>query len=401
MKSIQALREQRQQLAKEARNQLEQKGDRAWSKEDQTAFDNRAEQIEAIDAEITAVQAVLELEAEQNVRDVEQFRVKPTAAEDKARQLFAKLLREGPTVLSRDELMQIRNTMSTGTGNQGGYTVQSDIAKELVDAIATYAGMRNVASRIVTATGAPLSYPSSDGTAEEGEIVAENQTAAAADPTFGTVGLNTYKFGSKSIAIPIELVMDSSIDIIAMVYKRVRDRIGRIQNRKFTVGTNSGEPNGLVTAATVGKTGATGQTVTVLYDDLVDLIESVDDGYEGRKFTFAQPTRKVIRKLKDTAGRPIWAPSYEAGISAGLADELLGHPIQINNHMPSPAANAKSIAFGKLDEYMIRDAMEVTLFRFEDSAYISKGQIGFLAWARAGGNLLDTGAVKTYQHSAT
>ena len=45
--------------------------------------------------------------------------------------------------------------------------------------------------------------------------------------------------------------------------------------------------------------------------------------------------------------------------------------------------------------------MEVTLFRFDDSFYMSNGQVGFLAWARAGGNLLDTAAVSLFQHSAT
>jgi len=45
--------------------------------------------------------------------------------------------------------------------------------------------------------------------------------------------------------------------------------------------------------------------------------------------------------------------------------------------------------------------MEVSIFRFTDSAYTKLGQVGFLAWARAGGNLLDTNGVKLYQHSAT
>ncbi|PPD12155.1 hypothetical protein [Methylophilus sp.] len=43
----------------------------------------------------------------------------------------------------------------------------------------------------------------------------------------------------------------------------------------------------------------------------------------------------------------------------------------------------------------------ITLFKFEDSAFIKKGQIGFLAWARSGGNMPDASAFKVYQHSAT
>src|SRR5574343_520842 len=103
--------------------------------------------------------------------------------------------------------------------------------------------------------------------------------------------------------------------------------------------------------------------------------------------------RRVVRKIKDTAGRPIWTPSYDEGMSSATPDKLLGYPVYINNDMPTPAANAKSLAFGNLHKYLIRDVMDVKLFRFDDSAYMSKGQIGFLAWARAGGNLLDINAV--------
>ena len=68
--------------------------------------------------------------------------------------------------------------------------------------------------------------------------------------------------------------------------------------------------------------------------------------------------------------------------------------------MPSPGANAKSLSFGDHSKYQIRDAMDVTIFRFEDSAYVKKGQVGFMAWARSGGNLIDKNAVRTYQHAA-
>jgi HK97 family phage major capsid protein len=45
--------------------------------------------------------------------------------------------------------------------------------------------------------------------------------------------------------------------------------------------------------------------------------------------------------------------------------------------------------------------MDVTTFRFTDSAYTKLGQVGFLAWMRTGGNLLDVNAVKLGVNSAT
>jgi HK97 family phage major capsid protein len=405
MKSIQALREQRNALAKEAKNQMSNKGDQKWTADDKAAFDAIADQIDELDGQIETTQRILDRTAEERFDNLPQNgqnqQGNPATAN---RTLFDKLLRNGPTALTPAEHATIRNTMSTGTGNQGGYSVQTDVAMELISAIAGYRGVRDRASRIVTASGAPLGYPTSDGTSEEGEIVAENGTANSADPTFGTVPLNTYKFGSKVITVPIELLQDSNIDVIALVNQRVRDRIGRIQNKKFTIGAGTTEPFGITVAASVGKTGTTGQTTSVIYDDLVDLQESIDYAYDqggNLGWMMSQSIRKVVRKIKDTAGRPIWTPSYDAGIAGAKADQLLGADIQLNNAMPTPAANAVSIAYGDLSRYMVRDALEVTIFRFEDSVYLSKGQIGFLAWARSGGNLLDTGAVKTYKHSAT
>lgn len=404
--SIQALRERRNDLAKQARNKLADKGDALWTAEDKKSFDDIADQIDALDGQIESTQRILDRAAEErfdDLRNQNQHREETPGH----RTVLAKLLRNGINALTADEIRQVRqvnNTMSTGTGNQGGYTVQSEVASELVETIATYRGIRNACDRLVTANGAPLSYPGSDGSTEEGEIIGENQQANSQDVSFFTVPLNTFKFGSKIITIPIELVQDSTIDIVALVYKRVRDRIGRHQNKKFTIGTGTGEPNGITVAASVGKTGATGQTVTFIYDDLVDLMESIDEAYSDSnmlEWMMSQAARKVARKIKDTAGRPIWIPSYDAGIAGAKADQLLGATVNINNHMPTPAANAKSIAFGNLKSYMVRDALDVTIFRFEDSAYASKGQVGFLAWARAGGNLLATAAVKTYQHSAT
>lgn len=405
MKSIQALREQRQQLAREARNQLEQKGDRVWNKEDQAAFDKRSDEIEGIDNEISNIERVMALDVEKNHTDVEQFRRKPeNMAEAEGRVAFAKLLRHGPSALTSDELQKVRNVTSTGSGSQGGFTVQTDVAKELIDTLKAYGGMRGVASSITTSQGNPIGYPTSDGTSEEGEWIAENAQASSADPNFGTVSLTAFKASTKIITIPFELLQDSSIDIIAMVNKRKRDRLGRTMNKGFTIGTGSGQPNGFVTAAGVGKIGATGSTVTMTWEDLVDLQESIDQAYKDAgtcRFMMHQQTRKVVRKLKDGAGRPIWAEAYENGIKSGIPAQLLGEDVTINNDMAQPGANAKSISYGDFSKYMIRDVLDLILFRFEDSAFASKGQVGFLGWARAGGNLLDANGIKTFQHSAT
>lgn len=399
--TIQNLRERLGALKKEARNLVENKGSATWTKEEQDKFDNLADEAERTERQIEAHQRLLDNEAEDS------FSKLPTkekgAKADPAMAAYENYLRKMSNRLTPQEIEAIRNTMSTTTGSEGGYTVQPIVASTLIEALKDFGAMRRLATPLTTTNGADLSFPSTDGTSEEGEIIAQNQSATDGDVAFGTVPLNTYKFSSKVVAIPIELLQDSNIDVVALVNNRLRERIGRIQNRMFSVGTGTAQPFGITTAATAGKVGATGQTLTVTYDDLVDLVDSIDPAYQiaGLKFQFAQAVRRAVRKIKDTSGRPIWTPSYDEGMSAKTPDLLLGYPVEINNHMPVPAANAKSISFGDHSKYMVRDAMELTMFRFEDSAYLKKGQVGFLAWARAGGNLTDTNAVKVYQHSAT
>jgi HK97 family phage major capsid protein len=399
--SIKALREQRQDLAKQAKHQLAENGDKVWSKEDKAKFDGIADQIDAIDAQLETMQRLLDESVERNFNDAERKEGKDKASP--ARAAFEKMMRFGEKALNVEESLAIRNTMSTTTTTEGGYTVQSDVAQQLIDKLKGYAGMRQVASNITTAQGNPLSYPTSDGTSETGEWKAENVTATAADIVFGTVPLNVFKASSKIIAVPFELLQDSSINVVELVNNRIRDRIGRTMNTGFTVGAGSTDPKGVIPAASVGKTGATGQVTTILYADLVDLMDSLDYAYQNDslKWMCSQTMRSTLRKIVDTANRPIWTPSYDKGIAGGFTDSLLGYPLQLNNDVAVPAASAKSLAFGDFSKYMIRDAMQVTLFRFEDSAYAKLGQVAFMAWARAGGNLLDTAAVKLYQHPAS
>lgn len=401
--SIQQLRERLAALKKGARNLLENKGSATWTKEEQDQFDAHMEEAERVENQIEAIQRLMDDEAEDNFRDVKNK--KDSAGADKANPAvvaYENYLRKMSNRLTPQEIEAIRNTMSTTTGSEGGYTVQPIVASTLIEALKDFGAMRRIASRLTTTSGADMSYPSTDGTTEEGEIVEQNAQAGDSDVSFGTVPLNTYKFGSKVVTIPIELLQDSSIDAVTLVHSRVRERIGRIQNRMYTVGTGVGQPFGEITAATVGKVGAAGQVTTITYDDLVDLVDSIDPAYssENFKWQFNQALRRQLRKMKDSAGRPIWTPSYDEGAAAGMPDLLLGHPVVLNNHMPSPGANAKSLSFGDHSKYQIRDAMDVTIFRFEDSAYVKKGQVGFMAWARSGGNLIDKNAVRTYQHAA-
>ncbi len=297
----------------------------------------------------------------------------------------------------------IRAAMSTTTGSEGGYTVATEFSRNLIQAMRAAFAVRSVATGIQTSTGAQMLFPTADSTAEEGEIVGQNGPVTVGETQFGQASMDVYKYSSKSIALPFELIQDAMFDLEAYIQTLLNLRLGRIQNRHHTGGTGTGQPRGLVTGSTLGKAGATGQTATVTYDDLVDLEHSVDPFYRpAGRFMFHDDTLKSVRKINDAQGRPIFVPGYEQGNPGGAPDRLLGREIVINQNMDPMSVSKKSILFGDFSKYLVRDVMDVTLFRMTDSAYTLKGQVGFVAFCRSGANLIDVGgAVKYYQNSAT
>lgn len=393
--NIQALREKISNLANNANHLLAEKGDQVWSPEDQAKFDGFTNEIEAAKSQIKSIEKMRELEADKFFNE---SAPKKEANTISALDAVALYLRHGNAVTA-EQAIAIRNAMSTTTSAEGGYTVPAEVASMVIDKLKWFGGMRAVATTITTASGVAMSWPTSDGTAELGAIVGQNVVAPTADITFGTVGLNPFYYTSNQIALPLELIQDSAVDIVGFVVDRLATRIARKQNSDFTIGAGTTLPDGVIPRAGVGKTGATGQTLTVTYDDLVDLKHSVDAAYRASgKFMLNDLSVATVSKLKDTTGRPLWVPSTVVG----APDTMLGHAVQINNDVAVMAANAKSIAFGDLSKYYIRDVAGTTsMLRFEDSAFALKHQVGFVGFTRSGGNLVEPAAVKVYVNSAT
>lgn len=320
---------------------------------------------------------------------------------------FRSWVRGGDGRLSNSdrELMQarfdssIQNAAGVGSGAAGGYLVPPAFRDKIVEAIKSYSAMRTWAEVITTETGADLPWPTVDDTSNEGAILAENTQVTEQDVTMGTAKLGAFMYTSKLVRVSLQLLNDNAVDLESRLAVWLGARIGRIQNRHFTVGTGTSQPLGIVTGAAVGATGAAGQLADVKTDDLIELTESVDAGYlEGGNaaFMMSQTTRKGLRKLKDSTGQYLWQPS----LAAGTPDTVLGYPLRLNNYMASPGANAKTVGFGDIREaYVIRDVNEITLVRFGER-FMDYLQVGFLAFARSDGTTQNAAAFKVFQHAA-
>lgn len=434
MKSIHTLRARRDALAQTLTALVDKEKTPTWGSDQQASYDAGMKEVADIDAQIKRHNDAMNLLGagasasvasgnggpdEDGLRD--HFTRVPGAhgnpAENRALRAF---LGGGIANMQPEDVQRMRSrqtgdiasamalpqaAMSTTTPAEGGFTVATEYYRQLTEAMKAFGGIRAVATILQTGTGAQMNFPTADATTEEGEIVGQNGAVGLGETAFGNMSMDVYKYSSKKIALPFELIQDSMFDIESYVRALLALRLGRITSRHHTVGTGTSQPHGVVTGSTAGKVGATGSTVTAGYDDLVDLEHSVDPIYRsvpGAGFMMHDTSLRNVRKLKDLDGRPIFVPGYEQGNPGGAPDRVLGRPIYISQEMPVMAANAKSILFGDFKRYIIREVMDLTMFRMADSNFILNGQIGFVAFNRVGGRLIDVGgAVKHYANSAT
>ncbi len=298
-----------------------------------------------------------------------------------------------------NDLRRIQNAQSTGANTGGGYLVPDDFRALLEKVMKEFGGMRSVATILPTATGGTLLMPTTDDTSNKGAILGENTQVSEQDVTFGQVSLDAYMYTSKLVRVSLQLLQDSAINLQSLLASLLGERIARIVNEHCTIGTGTDQPDGIVTASTLGKTGAAGQVDSVTTDDLVDLEHSIDPAYRrGAKWMFADSTLKVLKKLKDADGRFLWLP----GLATREPDTILSYPFTVNQDVPAMAAGAKSILFGALHKYIIRDVLGIHMMRLNER-YADYLQVGFMAFSRHDGELLDAGAhpVKHYANAAS
>jgi len=158
-------------------------------------------------------------------------------------------------------------------------------------------------------------------------------------------------------------------------------------------GTGTGQPNGIVTASTEGVVGAAAAAGVFTADELIDLYFSVIASYRRNgTWMLSDASMAATRKLKDTTDQYLYAP----GLIAGEQSTLFGRPVVVDPNVADPAIDAKSVVFGDLSRYFIRDVRGVRVERSVDFAF----QNDLVTWRfllRTDGDLIDTsGAVKHF-----
>ncbi|MEM8738268.1 MAG: phage major capsid protein [Planctomycetota bacterium] len=299
---------------------------------------------------------------------------------------FDSYLRRGVSGLDPQELRAIT------TAGQGVVGIRP-FATTFFDKMKSFAGVREAGAEIVTTShGNEFVFGDGDDTTNEGRLVGEAVTNAnETNPSLGNVKLGAYKFSSDWIKVSHEMLQDSAQDVEGYITRKATERIGRAFNRYSTVGTGTGQPEGILTGGSLGVEAVAANAIE--YEEILDLIHSVDAAYRnlpGFGLMMHDTTLAAIRKMKDDAGSYIWS----AG-AAGAPNQVLGYRYTVNNHMPQLTAGAGSkvlvaAAFGKI---VVRDVTTPVIIRaVEKFAY--DGLVGFKIDSRHDCRVGDASAIK-------
>ena len=387
MEFIKQQQEARQRAWEEAKSLLDAA---AAEKRDLTSEEN--EKYEKISADLDKRAKVIETltaDAEREVRAAEAMK----GFEDQARPVVeARNDSEAETLRSlvrgeiRSANFEKRDVLKTSTGSP----VPTSFYDQVIMLARHVGPMLETSTVLNTASGENIQFPSlSAYSATQGTATAEAAAYSEADPVFNSfITLGAYKYGFL-IQASRELIEDAGVDILSFLGGQVGNALGTSVNSRLTLGTGTIEPNGLVNRA---GSGVVGTGVTISADNIIDLVYSVDTAgrtLPGVGFQMNASTIAAVRKLKDNAGQYLFSPS----LNSDARDMLLGHPIFENPAMASVGSANKSIIFGHLPSYYVRQVGGIRLDRSDDFAF-NNDLVTFRAQVRLDGNLIQTSHVK-------
>jgi HK97 family phage major capsid protein len=139
----------------------------------------------------------------------------------------------------------------------------------------------------------------------------------------------------------------SSANLVSFIVERGTYKMQVVMENNFLNGSGSGQPLGIFTTSDLGvdsgRDVSEGNTTTsIKYDGLVNCYYNLKSQYlqsPAIRWIFSRPAIKMIRKLKDGEGMPLWQP----GMQAGEPPRILGVPVITSEYAPSDFSSGKRV----------------------------------------------------------
>jgi HK97 family phage major capsid protein len=329
------------------------------------------------------------------------------------RAAFRNWLIRGDRTSQADMELLNKRAMTAGNATEGGYITAPEIDTEVLRLARNDGSLRGVAATRQV-SGAVYSQPVANNDNAAGWVSELGGRPITQAVTFGGITIETHEIYAMPAASQT-LLDDAFINVESEIAVQTNEQFWEVEATAFITGDGIGKPQGLVlpsakltvetgsTAAAQGKLGivksgstsdvSTGTSGAAPYGDaLIKLTTRLKSRYRtNARFRMNRFTEEKVRLLKDDNGAYIW----RQGLTEKQPSVLLGHPVDIDDHMPDIADGALPIFFGDFGQaYLIVDRIGMRMLR---DPFTSKPYVLFYTTKRVGGGYRKTEALKALQ----
>jgi HK97 family phage major capsid protein len=297
------------------------------------------------------------------------------------------------------------------TAIEGGYAVPEEISRAVEALLLRQSGVMSNVKMVQVGTSDYKELVSIHGTTSgwAGEATSRSETGVAnlreRAPTWGEL----YAYPKVSNWALEDLFFDVSNWLV----NDAAEGMAKAVDAAIYNGNGSSKPTGIFAAAPTAvadynsplRAGGVIQYVpcdtkspqAVNADDIIDLVYTLAPGYRANaKFYMNSVTQGFVRKLKDSYGQYLWAPSLQVG----QPDRLLGYEVVTWEDLANPTtADGFSIVFGDMRRaYLLVSRSGLAIDR---DPYTAKGYTSFYMRKRYGGIVLNNDSVKALKLADT
>ena len=360
-----ALEEQRDELVQEMRTIVDaaKAETRALNEEEVTRYNDLKTQISNIDATLEA------FEEQRTVENIE-----PTGKKKETRTQEEINNEELRSIFSGKAPEQRSTAMNTGTDSEGGYVVNSVLAKEIINILKD----RSNVYKFFNGTSVKGNYKIPKKTSQgQASWVDENPSD---DPSGNIATLELIELGQHRLyresAITKQMINVQELDLQSFIKEDIAESmIDSIEEAIFN-GTGTKQPTGIISGIKAANKITLDTRGSITVDHLKKAKAKIKKGVVKKARWFMNSeTFLEIDLLKDADGRPLLQPNP----SQETDYILLGLPVELTDALSSPTtAGAKCLmVLATPAAYHTNTQEQLALYVYNDSVYTRRGLVGY------------------------
>jgi HK97 family phage major capsid protein len=280
-----------------------------------------------------------------------------------------------------------RKEMTLGSTTNGSFAAPYDLRPDIITQRTITPIMSRLVQNISTVTS-PVRYPRNLDSSNTPQVGTGYSATKGEIPNTTTSEKNTGPLDQLTIDINTGTAWtDVSLDLLEdvpfmesyLIREGTKAFAAAYDNETINGVTASSQCLGVISCTSVGIT-KTGTNATLTAPKVVEAFYSFRSQYSTRlAWVMARPTMGRLVNLLDANNRPLFLPSFEAGVTMGQNGMILSTPVYFNDYVPASTGTGtpKSIVVGDWEEYILATrsgisvSIDTTSLRYANKARIT------------------------------